>query len=103
MNWTQCRMIYAKLNLDYLKDEIYNLKDLKEVLGITQGTMCYNRSNYDGIEALTMFLEIFPYPCFYSDLIPLFGRPVPEIFMISNTVLDGIYMSFHLAFTSISR
>ena len=27
----------------------------------------------------------------YSDLIPLFGRPVPELCMISNEVVDFIY------------
>ena len=31
------------------------------------------------------------YPCRYSDLIPRFGRPVPVLSMINNTVLDFIY------------
>ena len=34
---------------------------------------------------------VFFYPCRYSDLIPLFGHPVPELCMISNEVADFIY------------
>ena len=38
------------------------------------------------------------YPCRYLDMISIFGRPVPEICMIFNTVLDWIYNThgFHL-------
>jgi len=31
------------------------------------------------------------YPCRYSDLIPRFGRPVPELSMITNCVIDHLY------------
>ena len=33
----------------------------------------------------------FAYPCRYSNTIPMFGRPVPEICMINNTVMDWVY------------
>ena len=36
-------------------------------------------------------LRRLTYPCRYSDLIPRFGRPVPELSMIYNVVLDYIY------------
>ena len=35
--------------------------------------------------------EKIAYPWIYSDLIPRFGRPVPELSMISNLVMDTIY------------
>ncbi|CAB3992426.1 Hypothetical predicted protein, partial [Paramuricea clavata] len=50
-----------------------------------QGTIC------DGMEALCMRLRRFCYPCRYSDLVSMFGRPVPELSMITNQVVDFIY------------
>lgn len=39
-----------------------------------------------------MLLKQLPYPCRYNDMIhvPRFGRPVPEISMMTNAVLDWI-------------
>lgn len=39
------------------------------------------------------------YPWRYSDLAQRFGRPVPEISMISNTVLNHIYDNHHQRLT----
>ena len=50
-----------------------------------QGTVC------DGLEALCLVLRRFAYPCRYSDLVPQFGRSVPELSMIMNTVVDYIF------------
>ena len=50
-----------------------------------QGTIC------DGIEGLCIALRRFAYPCRLSDLIPRFGRPVPELSMIFSLVVDTIY------------
>ena len=36
-------------------------------------------------------LKRFAYPCWYSDIIPSFGRSVPELSMISNEVVDWMY------------
>ena len=54
-----------------------------------QGTIC------DGIEALCITLRRFAYQCRYSDLIPRFGRSVPELSMISNLVMNTIYEEHH--------
>ncbi|XP_048583759.1 uncharacterized protein LOC125563069 [Nematostella vectensis] len=40
------------------------------------------------------------YPCRYSDLIHRFHRSVPELSMISNTVLDTVYYLHHLRLTT---
>jgi hypothetical protein len=50
-----------------------------------QGTIC------DGMEVLCMLLRRFCYLCRYSDLVSMFGRPVPELSMITNQVVDFIY------------
>ena len=49
-----------------------------------------------GEEGLCLLLKRLAYPCSYHDLINRFGRPVPELCMISNTVLKWIYENhFH--------
>ena len=55
----------------------------------------YNRSVFDGVESFCVFLKRFAYPSRYSDLIPSFGRSVPELCMMSNIIMDGIYANFH--------
>ena len=59
--------------------------DIPAVFTCEQGTVC------EGTEGLCILLKRFAYPCRYSDLVPIFGRPVPELCMINNTVMDFIY------------
>ena len=47
----------------------------------------------DREEALCILLKRFAYPCRYSDMIPTFGRSVPELAMINNTMIDLIHRS----------
>ena len=64
---------------------------LLEGLQLPQSFTCHQGTTCDGIEALCITLRRFSYPCRYSDLIPRFGRLVPEPDMISNFVMDTIY------------
>ena len=64
---------------------------LLEALQLPQSFTCHQRTICDGIEALCITLRRFAYPCRYSDLIPRFGRPVLELSMISNLVMETIY------------
>ena len=50
-----------------------------------QRTIC------DRIEDLCMLLRRLSYPCHYSDMISRYGRPVPELCMITNEVMDNIF------------
>ena len=43
------------------------------------------------LEGLCLLLGRMAYPCRYSNLIPQFGRPAPELSMISNCVIDDIF------------
>ena len=61
--------------------------DLPEEFTCEQGTVC------EGIEALGIVLRRFAYPCRFSDLVPQFGRPVPELSMIRNTAINFIYQN----------
>lgn len=64
---------------------------LANVLQLPVHIRCPQRTTCDRIEALCMLLKRFSYPCRYSDMIHRFGRPVPEISMITNTVMDYIF------------
>lgn len=94
---------YSKLDLDSLcddecrsnfrfcKNDVFNFK---ETLQIPDEIECYNRTVISGIEALCIFLKRFAYLCRYGDMIPLFGRSVPELSIISNYIMDHIHMHF---------
>ena len=64
---------------------------LAEALQIPETVRCEQRSVCDGIEGLCMLLRRLAYPCRYSDMIPRFGRSVPEICTITNTVMDFLF------------
>ncbi|XP_068738581.1 uncharacterized protein [Montipora capricornis] len=68
-----------------------DLETLGEALQIPATFHCQQRSKIDGMEGLCMLLRRFAYPCRYSDMISRFGRPVPVLSMVTNTVLDYIY------------
>ena len=57
----------------------------------------------DSVEALCVCLKCFAYPCRYADLVPRFGRPVPQLCMMCTSVLDDIYSWFSQHLTDLSR
>lgn len=54
-----------------------------------QGTVC------GGTEGLCLLLRRLMYPCGYSDLIPCFGCPVPEICINTYYVMETLYSLQH--------
>ena len=64
---------------------------LAEALQIPQYFVCSNGTVASGMEGLLMLLKRFAYPCRLSDMIPRFGRSVPEISLILAKVTDHIY------------
>ena len=68
-----------------------DLHVLANALQIPPSFQTYQRSVADGLEGLCMLMKRFAYPCRYVDMIPLFGRPVPELSMITNHVMNYIY------------
>ena len=80
----------CKSEFRFYKRDVYFLA---EVLQIPDQMRCYNRVVVDGIEALCIFLKRFAYPCRYSDMLPRFARPVPQLCMISSQVMDFIYQT----------
>ena len=71
--------------------EKHHIPLVEGVLQIPQFFVCDQGTVCEGTEGLCMLLKRYAFPCRYSDMIPIFGRPVPELCMIGNTVTDWIY------------
>ena len=80
----------CKSDFRFLKNDIYMLA---EALHLPEFVVTYNRVKVDKIEALYIFLKRFPYPCRSSDMLPSYGRPVPQLSMISNVIMDFVYLN----------
>ena len=87
-NWTDEE---CKADLSFQKADVYRLAT---ALDIPENIYTYNRSKCDGIEAFCVFLRHFAYPYRYSDLVSRFGRPVPELCMMSNAILNLVYDNY---------
>lgn len=68
-----------------------DLQALANALQIPPVFKTHQRSVADGLEGMCMLLKRFAYPCRYKDMIPVFGRPVPELCMITNHVMNYIF------------
>ena len=69
----------CKSELRLLKHDIYTLLD---VLNLPDKITCQNHFPVYSEEALCLLLRRFAYPCRYEDLVPRFGRPVPQLSLI---------------------
>ena len=68
--------------------------------GVACSYTCEQGTVYDGIEGLCLLLRRLAYPCRYSDLILRFGRPVPELCMMTSHVIDTVYTLNHHRLTA---
>ena len=68
-----------------------DLPQLADALQLPETFHCCQRTTADKLEGLCILLRRMSFPCRYSDMIPRFGRPVPELSMITNKVMDYIY------------
>ena len=77
---------YGRFDLDSMTDDEYKAEFrfykndvylLGEVLDIPDIMKCLNGVVVDGMEALSVLLKRFAYPCRFADMIARFGRPVP--------------------------
>ena len=80
--------------------EKHDLPLLKQSLRIPDRFVCPQGTVCSGMEGLCILLKRLNYPCRYSDMIHSFARPVPELCMITNTVLDWVYTTHGYRLTS---
>ena len=70
---------------------ITELPLLLEALKIPEKFVCSNGTVSSETEGLLILLKRFSYPCRLSDMIPRFGRSVPELSLILHEVSNFIY------------
>ena len=103
---------HAKFNInDWTEDECWadfrfhkdDLYRLQNALNFVQPIITDNRLNVDPLEALCILLKRLAFPCRYSDMIPRFGRSVPDLCLIFNKTLDKVYNDFGHLLTSFDQ
>ena len=52
---------------------------------------CPNGVLVDGTEALSVLLKRFAYPRRFADMVVRFGRPLPQLCMITNRMMDYLF------------
>ena len=78
----------CKLEFLFLKNDIYALYG---ALDIPDEIVCCNGFKVSGICGLCVLLKRFAYPCRYTDMIPRFALSVPQLCMVSNTMLSYVF------------
>ena len=94
---------YERFNLENMSDD-ESVSELRfypgdiykmiELFGFPEVFTCYNGVVCDSVEAFCLLLKRFAYPCRYQDLMSRFGRPVPQLCMISNQVLNFLHLNW---------
>ena len=91
---------YDRFDITRLTDEeckadfrfgITKLPLLEQTLKIPESFVCRNGTVAGGMEGLCILLQRYAYPCRLSDLIPMFGRSVPELSEIVSEVSAHIF------------
>ena len=68
-----------------------NIKNLVNILRLTDVFTCNNGVVCDSVEAFRIFVKHFAYPCRYQDIIYKFARPVPSLCIALNAMLDWTF------------
>ena len=87
MDEAECK---ALQNFVLKKNDLHRLPKALQIPGTLK---CYQGTVCEGMEGLCMLIKRLSYPCRFNDMISRFGRPVPELRMIRNPVMDFIYVT----------
>ena len=68
--------------------DIYLLGEVPDIPDIMK---CPIEVLLDGREALSVLLKRFAYPCRFRYMVARFGRPVPQLSMITNRIMDYVF------------
>ena len=82
----------CQTNFRFYRNDIFNLA---EFLQLPEVFKCYSGVIVDKVEAFCMFLKRFSYPCRYADMVPLFARPIPQLCMTTNKVMNFIHQRWN--------
>ena len=95
MDDTECRVEFR-----FKKEDIYTLA---QIFRLPDMIRCYNGHVMNSVEALCICLKRYAYPCRYVDLIPRFGRSVPQLCMAANVITELIFNRFHHLLTDLDQ
>ena len=90
----------CKAEFRFYKNDIYLLG---EVLDIPDIMKCPNDVLVDGTEALSVLLKRFAYPCRFGDMVARFGRPAPQLCMITNRIMDYVFDQYSQVLTHLNQ
>ena len=63
-----------------------------DVMNFPEEFTRYNGLKGDAVEGICILLKRrFAYPCLYLDMISKIAKPVPQLCMVSNLVMDYVY------------
>ena len=90
----------CEVEFRFKKDDIFRLA---AALRIPETIKCQNGVIVDTVEGLCILLKRFAYPCRYVDLIPRFGRPISQLCMVTNLLVDHIFDRFGYLLTNLDQ
>ena len=94
---------YERLNLEAMREDECNVDfrfdkhdiyRLATALNLPEVFKCQNEVLVGSTEALCICLRRFAHPCRYADFVPRFGRPVSQLCMVTNIMINFIYDEF---------
>ena len=77
----------CRVEFRFKNNNIYDIVNALQIPNI----VTYNRLTVEPVEGLCILLKRLAYPCRYSDMVPRFARPIPELCIITNHVMNLIY------------
>lgn len=87
-------------NFRFLKNDIYNLVEVLEIPNVVR---CSNRQIIDPVEALCILLRRLAYPCRFGDIVPIFGRSVPELSNITSVMMTHMHNNYGHKLTNMNQ
>ena len=96
-NWTNDE---CWVDFRFQKDDLVNLIRTFE---LPPHIITYNRLKVDPTEETCLLFRRLAYPCRYTDLVAKFARPVPELCIIFNHMLDYFYNKFNHLLTTLNQ
>ena len=84
-NWETYDPLTCKIELRFEKEDIPHLQ---QALQIPESVEFYRSSYCSGLEALCILLRRLAFPIRYCDMVPRFGRSVPDLCKITHVVIN---------------
>ena len=65
-------------------------------------TCCNGRKSY-AVESICIFFKRLAYGCRYLNMVPKIARPVPQLCMVSNLVMDYVYTHWNHSLSTLNQ